>query len=77
MASCHALETFTGTVDGRAGTARFWNVLEVDFVTGSFSGRFTPLGGTGDIANLHGQGGFEGTGTTGTYTLRITFAPSH
>jgi hypothetical protein len=74
-ASCHALETFTGTVDGRAGTAQFWNVFEVDVVTGSFSGRFTALGGTGDLANLHGQGTFEGTGTTGTYALRITFAP--
>lgn len=74
-ASCHALETFTGSVDGRAGTAEFWNVFEVDFATGSFSGRFTALGGTGDLANLRGQGTFEGTGTTGTYALRITFAP--
>src|SRR6266508_145879 len=74
-ASCQALETFTGTVDGRSGTAEFWNVFEVDGATGSFSGRFTALGGTGDLASLQGQGTFEGTGTTGTYALRITFAP--
>jgi Protein of unknown function (DUF3224) len=74
-ASCQGLETFTGTVDGRSGTAEFWNVFEVDGATGSFSGRFTALGGTGDLASLQGHGTFEGTGTIGTYALRITFAP--
>lgn len=74
-ATCTALETFAGTVDGRAGTGKFWNVLDVDLFTGSFSGRFTALGGTGDLANLQGQGTFEGIGTTGTYALRIVFAP--
>jgi hypothetical protein len=67
--------TFTGTGDGRNGTAEFWNVLEVDFATGSFSGRFTALDGTGELASLQGQGTFEGTGATGTNALRITFAP--
>jgi hypothetical protein len=28
-----------------------------------------------DLASLQGQGTFEGTGTTGTYALQITFAP--
>jgi hypothetical protein len=74
-ASCQALETFTGTIEGRSGTAEFSNVLEVDLATGSFSGRFTAIGGTGDLANLQGTGTFEGTGPTGTYALRITFAP--
>jgi hypothetical protein len=73
--TCMALETFTGTVDGRAGTAEFWNVFEVHGATGAFSGRFTALGGTEDLVNLQGQGTFEGIGPTGTYALRITFAP--
>ncbi|HEY3022612.1 MAG TPA: hypothetical protein VGK11_03140, partial [Actinomycetota bacterium] len=69
------LQIFTGTVDGRGGTAEFWNVFEVDGATGSFSGRFTALAGTGELASLQGQETSEGTGTTGTYALRITFAP--
>lgn len=36
---------------------------------------FTAFGGTGDLANLHGQGTFVGTGAAGAHTLRITFAP--
>jgi len=75
MAICQGLETFTGTVDGLSGTAEFWNVFEVNGATGSFSGRFTALGGSGELASLQGQGTFEGTGATGTYALRITFAP--
>jgi hypothetical protein len=50
-------------------------VFEVDGATGSISGRFTALAGTGELASLQGQETFEGTGTTGTYALRITFAP--
>lgn len=73
--TCQAAETFTGTVDGHSGTAQFMNVFLVDLVTGAFSGRFTALGGTGGLTNLHGQGTFEGTGATGTYSLQITFAP--
>ena len=75
FAVCQALETFTGTVDGRTGMAQFWNVFEVDFSTGAFTGRFTAVGGTGGLANLQGQGTFSGTGTTGTYALQVTFAP--
>lgn len=73
--TCQAAETSTGTVDGHSGTAEFMNVFRVDLVTGAFSGRFTALGGTGGLTNLQGQGTFEGTGATGTYSLRITFAP--
>jgi hypothetical protein len=72
---CQAAETFTGTADGHTGTAQFWNVVLVDLGSGAFSGRFTALGGTGGLTNLHGQGTFDGTGTIGTYSLQITFAP--
>jgi hypothetical protein len=70
-----ALESFTGTVDGRAGAAQFWNVFDVDALTGSFPARFTALGGTGEPREPRGTGPFEGIGTTGTYAARITFAP--
>jgi hypothetical protein len=50
-------------------------VFPVDLGSGAFSGRFTALGGTGGLTDLHGQGTFEGTGTIGTYSLQITFAP--
>ena len=72
---CQAAETFTGTADGHTGTAQFWNVVLVDLGSGAFSGRFTALGGTGGLTNLHGQGTFDGTGAIGTYSLQITLAP--
>jgi hypothetical protein len=72
---CRGVETFTGTVDGRSGTAQFWNVLEVNVFTGDFTGRFTALSGTGDLVTLHGQGTFAGSGTTGTHALQAMFAP--
>ena len=75
MGTCRAAETFTGTVDGHAGTAHFWRVFQVDVGTRAFSGRFTALGGSGGLTNLQGRGTFEGTGPTGTYRLRITFGP--
>ncbi|MDP9236749.1 MAG: DUF3224 domain-containing protein [Chloroflexota bacterium] len=67
----HAVETFTGTVNGVAGT-----VTEVDVLTGdatSFHGHFVVVSGTGGLANLHGQGTFEGSTITGagTYTGQI------
>jgi hypothetical protein len=75
VSTCQGIKTFTGTADGRTGTAQFWNVFGVDFLTGFFSGHKTAIGGTGELANLLGQGTFEGLGTTGNYTFRTIFAP--
>ena len=72
--SCHAVETFTGTVAGQAGTAQFVDVFSINSA-GAFQGRFVVVGGTGHLANLHGHGTFRGTGTTGTYSGRLFFAP--
>jgi hypothetical protein len=37
---------------------------------------FTVVGGTGELASLHGHGTFQGTpGAPGTYTGRLVFAP--
>jgi hypothetical protein len=66
---------FTGTVAGRPGTLaqRFQG-------TGtpvSFQGQIETLGGTGDLANLHGEGTFQGSPTTGvgTYVFHYHFDP--
>ena len=72
---CQALETFTGTVAGHAGTVQFRDVVFLDQTTGAAHGSFAIVGGTGDLANLHGHGTFQGMGPTGTYTAQIVFAP--
>jgi len=66
--------TPVGSGDRAPRSAARFRRFVVDLTTGSFSGRFTAVGGTGDLTSLQGQGTFEGTGITGTYTLRITFA---
>jgi hypothetical protein len=60
---------FTGTVAGRPGTLtqRFQG-------TGSpvsFQGQLETLGGTGDLANLHREGTFQGSPTTGVGDVRL------
>jgi hypothetical protein len=73
---CHAVETFTGAVEGESGTARFSDVIFLDLTTGAVHGSFTVVGGTGELASLHGHGTFQGTsGAPGTYTGRLVFAP--
>ena len=73
---CHAFETFTGTVAGESGTARFSDVIFLDVTTGALNGSFTVVGGTGGLASLHGHGTFQATaGVPGTYTGRLVFAP--
>jgi hypothetical protein len=70
---CRARETFTGTVSGIAGTVTFNDLITIDPTTGAFSGRFVIVGASGGLANLHGQGTFQGQGTTGTYAATIIF----
>ena len=71
-----AVETFTGTVNGVAGTATFVDVITGD-LTSSFHGSFVVVSGTGGLANLRGQGTFEGSSITGigTYTAQIQIHP--
>jgi hypothetical protein len=70
-----AAETFTGTVDGIAGTLQFDTVGIADAATGAVTGRFTIVDGGGGLANLHGQGTVAGVGSAGTYTIEIAFDP--
>ena len=69
-------ETFTGTVDGSAGTAVLRVVGTVDAASGALSGQFTIVEGTGGLANLRGQGTIQGVGDAGTYTADIHFEPA-
>lgn len=71
---CHALETFTGSVAGRSGTAIFRDVLFLDLATGASRGSFAVVGGTGNLATLRGYGTFEGRGT-GPYTGEVSVGP--
>lgn len=68
---CAGIETFTGTIGGRSGTARFAVGLTID-ATG-FHGTFVALSGTGGLAGLIGVGGFEG-GATGTNSFTYSFS---
>ncbi len=70
------VSTFTGTVDGVAGTDTSVGVFAGDNAT-SFHGHFVIVSGTGGLANLHGQGTTEGSSSTGagTYSGQILFSP--
>ena len=73
---CQGLETLTGTVAGRGGagdTVEFRDVVTID-PTGTVEGRFSIVGGTGALADLHGYGTFQGT-STGSYSGLVVFAP--
>src|SRR3970040_3913 len=61
--TAHILCTFTGTVQGHSGTA----VLRANetFAGDSADGGFVLADGTGDLANLHGQGSFTLNFVTG------------
>ncbi len=70
--------TFTGTVDGKSGTLVFEVVGkgEGGIPGGTVRSHFVILSGTGDLANLHGQGNLEGTsGVNATYSGQIHFDP--
>jgi hypothetical protein len=69
---CHGTETFTGTVAGKSGTARFEEATFFDLTTGASHGTFTVVGGTGGLTSLRGHGTFEGN----SYTGRLVFASS-
>jgi hypothetical protein len=69
--ACAGVETFTGTIGNRSGTARFAVGITID-ATG-FHGAFITLNGTGDLTSLHGTGRFEG-GNTGTNSFDYSFA---
>ena len=74
FSTSHARFTFTGTISGRTGTATFVVVSTGQGTT--VMGTFTVVSGTGDLADLHGQGTFQATGAVGTYSAQIHFDPA-
>ncbi len=70
----HGVQTLTGTVNGVSGTVTF-NITYRGNAT-SFQGHFVIIAATGGLANLHGQGTFEGDATgAGTYSGQVHFGP--
>jgi len=67
------------TIDGMSGTITM-NLTGIGVMTGpetgTIHGQWVFLCGTGDLANVHGQGTFEATaGVGGTYSGKINFDP--
>ena len=54
------------TVAGKSGSLMY-SVSGTGAADGSFKGQTSDYQGTGDLANLHGQGTFQGQGSNGTY----------
>jgi hypothetical protein len=72
--------TFTGTVDGQAGTFTFTDNTTgqmLSMTAGVGAGRYTIVSGTGALSNLRGViyagWSFEGNIGQGTYTGRLNF----
>jgi len=58
--------TCTCTVVGKSGTLMY-SFTGTSAADGSFKGQVFDFQGTGDLANLHGQGTFQGQGSNGIY----------
>ena len=58
--------TCTCTVAGKSGTLTY-SITGTSTANGSFKGQIFDFQGKGDLANLHGQGIFQGQGSNGTY----------
>jgi hypothetical protein len=65
-------ETCACTVDGKSGTLTF-SFSGTFTADGNFQGQFFNVQGIDDLANLHGQGTFQGKGKNGTYSSQLHF----
>lgn len=81
--TCTGQINFDGTVNGESGTMVILFVGKKNLETMLWSGKWVIIGGTGDLANLKGQGTWEGPGWTGppgpgelSYEGKIHFDPS-
>ena len=71
-AMCKGTETFTGTLDGTAGTLSFLDVVRLDNAAGTVSGQFAVVDGSGGLSNVAGVGTFSGAAGTGSYSGTLT-----
>lgn len=61
------------TVNGKSGTL-MWSYTGTSTANGSYQGQDSDVHGTGDLANLHGQGVFQGQGNHGNYSSQLYFS---
>ncbi len=74
--TCQGQISFTGTVNGdKTGTMVILFVGKKNLDIGLWSGKWVILGGTGDLAYLHGQGTWEGPSFNLDYSGQIHFEP--
>jgi Protein of unknown function (DUF3224) len=66
--------TCTCTVAGKSGIL-MWSYIGTQTADGSFQGQVFDIHGSGDLAQLHGQGEFRGQGSHGTYSSQLHFDP--
>lgn len=64
--------TCTCTIGGKSGTYMY-SFNGTSQPDGSYQGQYTIIQGTGDLANLRGQGEFQGKGNQGTYSGQYHF----
>jgi Protein of unknown function (DUF3224) len=64
--------TCTCTVAGKSGTL-LWSYIGTQTADGSFQGQVFDIHGTGDLAQLYGQGEFQGQGSHGIYSSQLHF----
>ena len=74
--TCQGKINFAGTVNGdKTGTMVILFVGKKNLDTGLWSGKWVILGGTGDLAYLHGKGTWEGPSFNLDYSGQIHFEP--
>lgn len=74
--TCQGQINFSGTVNGeKTGTMIILFVGKKNLDTGLWSGKWVILGGTDDLAYLHGQGTWEGPSFNLVYSGQIHFKP--
>jgi hypothetical protein len=71
LATIKASGVFTGTIDGKTGTVSHRMRNNINPKKGYFANTFTILQGTGELANIHGQGSVG----EGWVTVNVHFDP--
>ena len=70
------IDTITASVGDKSGTLTLWITGTGDMIAGTVQCKWTILSGTGELANLRGQGTLTGvSNVAGTYSGQIHFDP--